>query len=78
MQIIVKWQKQLVNLGGMGNCQLNSQMTRFGNKIAQSFPLAVFVCAARRPENFANENANGLAHICAALCLMRLCLSSET
>ena len=56
----------------MGSCQLNSQMTRFGNKIAQSSTLGIFVCAARRPENFANENANGLAHICAALCFMRL------
>ena len=56
----------------MGSCQLNSQMTRFGRKIAQGFPLGIFVCAAARPENFANENANGLAHICAALCSMRL------
>ena len=62
----------------MGSCQLNSQMTRFGWEIAQSSPLSIFVCAARRPENFTNEIANGLAHICAALRLMRLCLSSET
>ena len=62
----------------MGIRQLNSQMTRFGNKIAQSFPLSNFVCAACRPEKFTNEIANGLAHICAALRLMRLCFSSET
>ena len=62
----------MLNLGKMGNCLLNSQMTRFGNKIAQGFPLAVFVCAAARPENFTNEFANGLAHICAALCSVRL------
>ena len=56
----------------MGNCQLNSQMTRFGRKIAQGFPLSIFVCAAARPEKFANENANGLAHIYAAFRFMRL------
>ena len=55
-----------------GELSSNSQMTRFGNKIAQSSTLGIFVCAARRPENFANENANGLAHIYAALCFMRL------
>ena len=47
-------------------------MTRFGNKIAQGFPLAVFVCAAAWPENFANEIADGLAHIYAAFRFMRL------
>ena len=62
----------MLNLGKMGNCLLNSQMTRFGRKIAQSSTLAVFVCAAARPEIFTNEFANGLAHIYAAFRFMRL------
>ena len=62
----------------MGSCQLNSQMTRFGWKFVQSFPLGVFVCAAAWPEKFANKNANGLGLTYAAFRFVRLCLCSET
>ena len=61
----------------MGSCQLNSQMTRFGWEIAQSFPLGIFMCAAAWPEIFTNEFANGLAHIYAAFRFMRLWLYYE-
>ena len=56
----------------MGNCQLSSQMTRFGWEIAQRSTLGIFVCAARRPGNVANEIANGLGLTYAAFRSMRL------